>query len=230
MRTEFVVDLSPLVDHLTCVIEREEDVLIQALLSKFPVEGFDKCVLLRLAWLNEVDLESLVCPGLKRSRPELGSVVTANSEWRLIQAIEKFCETLSCDRIVDDLSDTDSREVINDVEHLHFATIFESIMNEVHRPNLVRRGWLCDCGPHNGNLLSSRAMTYLKSLFTINTKRAFTIDDKPLAPAHTVDRNQSPALVTIGKLLHSSDQGVVLLGLWLVSERRTVQTQDTTRA
>ena len=37
MRSEVVVDISPLVDDLACVIEREKDVLVQALLAELVV-------------------------------------------------------------------------------------------------------------------------------------------------------------------------------------------------
>ena len=67
MGSEVVVDLSPLVDSLPCVIEREEDVLIQALFTELTVERLYECILLWLARLDEVDGHLVVCPGLKGS-------------------------------------------------------------------------------------------------------------------------------------------------------------------
>ena len=65
MRSEVVVDISPLVDDLACVIEREKDVLVQALLAELAVEGLHEGVLLRFARLDEVDLDLFVSPRLE---------------------------------------------------------------------------------------------------------------------------------------------------------------------
>ena len=76
MRPGSVVALSPALDRLMRVREREEPVLVQAFVSQSPVEAFDECVLYRLAKSDEIETHAaLVSPGVESFTLKLRSVV-----------------------------------------------------------------------------------------------------------------------------------------------------------
>ncbi len=54
-----VVILSPNLDHLLGVFERQEPVLVQALLAELPVERFDERVIRGSSWPAEVKFDAV---------------------------------------------------------------------------------------------------------------------------------------------------------------------------
>src|SRR3712207_6875122 len=71
-------------------IERCEPVLIQALFSKPPVEGFNKRVIRRRSWPTEVQLNSgAICPGIQGFRKDRKSTRLNSSHANISYAV--FC-------------------------------------------------------------------------------------------------------------------------------------------
>ena len=59
MRSNRVVVFPPIANDLRCFVQRSEPVLVQAFVSEFAVEAFDKWVLSRLAWLYELQFSTV---------------------------------------------------------------------------------------------------------------------------------------------------------------------------
>lgn len=58
MRPNRVVVISPSLDPLPGVTQARKPIRAEALIAKLAIEGFHEGVLHRLAWLNEVQLDS----------------------------------------------------------------------------------------------------------------------------------------------------------------------------
>ncbi len=58
VRSQVIVVVTPCLDRFARLGEREEDVLVEALVAKFAVEAFDEGVLHRLARLDVVPVET----------------------------------------------------------------------------------------------------------------------------------------------------------------------------
>jgi hypothetical protein len=62
-----VVVEAPGFDDVSCLIQRSEQVLVEAFIPVLAIEAFDVGVLHRLAGTDEVQLDAfLVCPGIQR--------------------------------------------------------------------------------------------------------------------------------------------------------------------
>lgn len=80
MRTVGVVRSPPPLDVNPRVLEREEVVLVQALIPEPAVEAFDVGVLDRFPWLDEVQLDAVIRrPRIERDAPKLAAVVERQS-------------------------------------------------------------------------------------------------------------------------------------------------------
>jgi hypothetical protein len=70
------VILPPVFDHLLGVFQRQEPVLVQALLPELPIELLDERIICGLSWPAEVELNAIeVGPPIQRLRDEFRSVV-----------------------------------------------------------------------------------------------------------------------------------------------------------
>jgi len=75
-RSLFIVLSPPGLNHGLCFPDREKLVLVQTLLTKLPVDAFNKRVLVRPPRLDEVrPYPVLISPHIKRRPRELQSVV-----------------------------------------------------------------------------------------------------------------------------------------------------------
>lgn len=141
MRSDVLVVLSPRLDRRACVPKAGEPVQVQAVLAELAVEALDERILRRLTWLDEVQ------PDHSSSRPEehrlagqLGAVVADDGLWQrsgLGQPIQLAGQPQPRDREVNDLDNTLTAEVVDDIENLEATTVGELIGHEVDRPALV---------------------------------------------------------------------------------------------
>lgn len=109
------------------------------------------------------------------------------------------------DGVANNLTYANSSEVVYDVQHFDLTTILESVMDKVHRPDLIRAERFFDGDSHNIDLLSSRTMADLELLLAIDTESALAVHDKAFPLQDSVDRNNSPAFVAISQFLHAND-------------------------
>ena len=72
MRPPMIVVVAPCVDGLACFSQREEHVLVEALIAQFAVERFDEGILHRLAGFDVVPLQSPGGPTQHGAAGELG--------------------------------------------------------------------------------------------------------------------------------------------------------------
>jgi hypothetical protein len=89
--SKVVVNVAPFIDDFPGMVDREEDVLVQTLFTELAVERFNKCILLRFARLNEIDLNFFMCPSLEGAGPELWAVVASNDSRNPVELIEELC-------------------------------------------------------------------------------------------------------------------------------------------
>src|SRR4029077_16220320 len=82
MRAHRVVIHPPGFNHLPCVLQIHEPVLVQAFIAELPVEALDERILCGLATLDEMQRHLvLIRPLIHDATGKLGSVVYLNRGW-----------------------------------------------------------------------------------------------------------------------------------------------------
>lgn len=80
MRSHLVVVTPPVSDHVTCLSQRREPVLVQAFVAERAVEAFDVAVLHWAPRFDEKVLDAvLLRPGDKGAAGELGAIVRSHT-------------------------------------------------------------------------------------------------------------------------------------------------------
>ena len=142
MRALAVVVDAPFFDFDASTSERRETRLRKTLVAEVAIERLDVGILSRLPGLDEIQLHAVrVRPLLERYRNEFRPVIDAKALRKSVkpnQFIEDSDDAGRGQRRVDLDREALARKGINDIEHADLAAISQVVVNEVHRPTLVR--------------------------------------------------------------------------------------------
>src|SRR5262249_43117851 len=142
MRSLLVVVSTPSLAFSPRVVEAHEPVCIQAFRSELTIEGFDEGIIGGLARSGEVQGDTpLVGPEVEIARNELSPLVDADRLRKSKLSADIFED-------LDNIASTEvepgfdrrrvAREGVDDRQHAQFPAGRELVVNEVHRPGLVR--------------------------------------------------------------------------------------------
>ncbi len=131
-----VVLLPPFFNLLSGIFQRQEPVLIQALLADSSIERLDECVVSWLPWPGEVDLDAVhVSPLVKGLRGELSSVINS---YRLRQttfegdSIQDLHDSLPSQAPINLDPGTNTAKVIDYRKKTNSLPVEELVVHEVH--------------------------------------------------------------------------------------------------
>ena len=143
MRPIRIVIESPGANQFSGFIQRREPVVIKTFAAKRAVEAFDKCILIRLPWFDEVQLNSIFMrPLIQRRSCEFRTIVGSNHRRNFplgFQSLQHLLHSLSTQRRVDFRRHAFPSEVIDDHQNTETPTLPDPVMHKVHRPNLIGR-------------------------------------------------------------------------------------------
>lgn len=180
MRPHRVVVLTPSFDEILCLAETLEDMLVETLVSESAVEAFDVAVLVRFARLDEAEPDFLLPgPAIQSHAHELRAVVHDDLFW----------ETSSFAKPIQDPDDPGTRqgkvhlngrrlfaELIHESQTLEGSPVVESIMNEIHSPDLI--------GPNGLQRSELTVLAKLLSLHPPHTQAFFAVDTADFLVIH----------------------------------------------
>ena len=128
--------------YVSALINGLEDPRIEHFRAKAFVEAFDVRVLIRLAGLNEVDVNAVLSrPLLHRVRQEFRAVVAAELAWPTVdgtQLLEHGDDAHARQRHIDFDGERFAIPLVQDVEPAIGATRVERVAHEIHRPRVVQ--------------------------------------------------------------------------------------------
>ena len=160
-------------------VERFKEMVSQPIVAYGPVVTLDVSILLRLAWLDEIDADSAPGgSGQRHGANVLWAVVAADRIWfapPFDDSVQRSDDTFGWQREIDLDSQALSIEIIDDVKQADAASVGKLVMHEVHRPALV------DCSRHSQwqRLLAHQAVARLDSHiqleFTVNPVNPFVV-------------------------------------------------------
>lgn len=146
VRTTYIIFLPPLLDEVLCFGQCLEPVGVQALCPEGSVERFAEGIVGRFAGTGEVDLHLVtISPHIHHLACELAAVVTEQDLRHPtfeLQLIQRAHHVFSSQALTCFDSQALPRVNIHDGQSAEASAIAELIGDEVHRPNLVRAGWL----------------------------------------------------------------------------------------
>lgn len=137
-----VIVAPPRLDFAPCVLEREEPVLVQALLAQSSIERFNHRVIGRLPGPGEIEFDLvLVGPVVHDPRDEFGAVVRLDRPGPSSfsrQAVLHAHDVLSLQALSNLDRQALSAEIVDDGERAELAPIEERVGHEIDTPDLVQ--------------------------------------------------------------------------------------------
>jgi len=175
-----------LLNRLLGVADIDKVVLGEALTLKAVVEALDGRVIARLAGPTEVHAHVVpTAPVVERDRRELGAVATLNDRGdtalvpQLTQGRDDVFGAQSEGRYQ---ADAFARVEIDDAQHAKRRAIGQLIVDEVHRPALIRRARLHAHDARGRTAAPFRLLPLLgQALVAIEASHALVIDGPPFA-------------------------------------------------
>jgi len=132
-------------DDAAGVSETDEPVLVQTLVTKFPVEAFDVRILVRLAGPDERQMDiGLIGLAVEHLSCELRAVIHSDGSRqspRLSKSLHHCLEPCTGQRRIDLDRHAFPSAVVHDVQASDPSAIGQAVGDEFHRPALVRRHW-----------------------------------------------------------------------------------------
>src|SRR5471032_891658 len=117
--------------------------MCQPVVAHCPVVAFNVSVLLRLSWLNELNMDTSLFSPCQRHTADVFRPVVAADHQRLAaplnDLIERTYDTLGRQREVHLDTQTFPVEIVDHVKQPNAAPVAQLVVHEVHRPNLVDR-------------------------------------------------------------------------------------------
>ncbi len=154
MRSAGVVVHPPSFHFLTSILNRPEQMGVEAFISEPTVEALDEAIFRRPAWSDEFELYSFsIGPAIDRSRAKLGAVIDRDRlriAPQLGHPFQAFDHPRSRHRHSGFELEALAGKLIDHGQHPKSASSFQAIGDEVHRPFLIAL-----CSPLSRSALSA---------------------------------------------------------------------------
>ena len=188
---ELVVFMTPVVDEEAGFVDGVEPMLIEAVITKGAVKGFNESILHGLTGLDVMKMNmSSLCPKVDSLAGELRSVVGGDGLWqttsegKLFQDINDGSAT---DGGIDMESQALTGKVVHQGEAPKAATGGKLVMNEVHGPALIGAMRLRQRHTGNGWQLLAVFTAQGKPFLSVDAFGSLVVDDQPLRFEHIVE-------------------------------------------
>jgi hypothetical protein len=213
VRPGLIIIDPPCLDKLSNLIEAHEPVLIKTFIPKFAIEALHVAIINRFARTNELQLDAAsICPSIYRVADKFRPIVhddLLRQPMNRRYSGQDLSHSLTADRCICFDPKALPGVGIDDRKQPEFASGMQSIMQKIHRPELIR-------SIRPGKLDATLRCTFLspaysdsKLFFSINPLRAFFVNHQALALEKQMKPTAAESLSLLGKLFYPLAKGFV---------------------